>query len=99
MADAALAAGEKNQTRPQAAHQTSHYSGETYRASVQVASALALTPGEERKFQGTFRLPGHVQPSYEGKYSKHYWRLRARLDVLGVDPGTGWSSFRVVVPQ
>jgi sporulation-control protein spo0M len=96
---AATAAGGKPNPQHQAANQVSHYSGNTYEAAVKVASALSLSPAEERKFQGTFRLPGHVQPSYEGKYSKHAWRLRARLDVLGVDPGTGWLAFRVVVPQ
>ena len=54
-------------------------------------------PGQN--FKGTFRLPDGVQPTYLGKYAKNEWGLRARLDVLGVDPGTGWIAFRVGAPR
>lgn len=71
-------------------------STKTCQATVTVSSGLSLSPGEERKFQGTFRLPANAQPTYEGKYAKHVWRMRARLDVLGTDPDTGWRLFRVM---
>jgi hypothetical protein len=58
-----------------------------------------LFPADERKLKGTFRIPQGVQPGYQVKEAKHEWRLRARLDVLGVDPGTGWLSFRVGAPS
>lgn len=92
-------------TRPQTrraappATQAARHTGTTFEARVAIAPGLSLAPGEERKFQGTFRLPASVQPSYQGKYARHSWRLRARLDVLGVDPDTGWLPFRVVVPR
>lgn len=98
--DVATAAVARQKQQPHAGPkvETTHYAGNTHEASVTVATALALKPAEERKFHGTFRLPAQIQPSYTGKFSKHFWRVRARLDVLGTDPGTGWLSFRVVVP-
>ena len=71
-------------------------STKTWTATVTVSPALSLAPGEEKKFQGTFRLPSAVQPTYEGKYANHLWRMRARLDVFGTDPSTPWYKFRVV---
>jgi len=66
-----------------------------FESKIAVASALNLTPGETKKFKGTFRLPPSAQPSFKGKYTSHFWRVRARLDVLGVDPSSGWYSFQV----
>ncbi|WP_437528467.1 hypothetical protein WME79_45435 [Sorangium sp. So ce726] len=97
LADAA--AKSRSQPRAQATSEVARHGETTFEAKVTVAPGMILTPGEERKFKGTFRLPLGVQPSYQGKYAKHDWRLRARLDVLGVDPGTGWLSFRVGAPS
>ena len=70
-------------------------SAKTWTATVTVSPALSLAAGEEKKFRGTFRLPPNVQPTYEGKYANHSWRIRARLDVFGTDPSTPWYGFRV----
>jgi hypothetical protein len=76
-----------------------HNASVMMRGPVDALALKKLSPGEERNFKGTFRLLQGVQPSYQGKYAKHEWRLRARLDVLGVDPGTGWLAFRVGAPS
>ncbi|WP_437649905.1 hypothetical protein [Sorangium sp. So ce362] len=97
LADAAAKSGPK--PRAQATPQVARHSETTFEAKVAVTPGMTLSPGEERKFKGTFRLPIGVQPSYKGKYAKHDWRLRARLDVLGIDPSTAWLSFRVGAPS
>lgn len=97
IADAA-AATSRPRTQAPVAPQVARHSETIFETKATVAPGMNLSPGEERKFKGTFRLPAGVQPTYQGKYSKHSWRLRARLDVLGVDPGTGWLSFRVGAP-
>ncbi len=81
---------------PAGAHASSKNSDKTFGAAVTVSPALTLAAGEEKKFQGTFRLPPDAQPSYKGKYATHAWRMRARLDVFGTDPATPWYTFRVV---
>jgi sporulation-control protein spo0M len=95
----AVAATSRTQKQTHTGPEVARHDETTFESKVTVAPGMNLTPGEERKFKGTFRLPGGVQPSYEGKYAKHLWRVRARLDVLGVDPGTGWLSFRVGNPS
>lgn len=96
LADAVSA--HNSRTHTQAAPQVIQHSETLFQSKVTVAPGMNLPPGEERKFKGSFRLPASVQPSYQGKYTQHVWQLRARLDVLGVDPGTGWLSFRVGAP-
>ena len=95
----AAAASARSKPQRQTAPEVARHSETTFESKVTVAPGMKLSAGEERKFKGTFRLPANVQPSYQGKYAKHEWRLRARLDVLGVDPGTGWLSFRVGAPS
>lgn len=94
----AVASSSRSQTQRRDPAEVARHDEVTFESKVNVAPGMNLSPGEERKFKGTFRLPAGVQPSYEGKYAKHIWRLRARLDVLGVDPGTGWLTFRVGMP-
>lgn len=72
------------------------HSETTWKVAITVSPALTLAPGEEKKFQGHFRLPADVQPTYDGKYARHGWRMRARLDVFGTDPSTPWHPFRVL---
>lgn len=94
-----VAAKPRSHPPTQTPQQVAQHSETTFEAKVTVAPGMVLSSGEERKFKGTIRLPPGVQPSYQGKYAKHGWRLRARLDVLGADPGTGWLSFRVGAPS
>lgn len=94
----AVASSSRSQKQAYSAPEVARHDEKRFESKVTVAPGLTLSPGEERKFKGTFRLPVGVQPSYEGKYAKHLWRLRVRLDVLGTDPGTGWLAFRVGMP-
>ena len=71
-------------------------SATTFEAKITIASGLTFTPGQERKFDGRVRLPNNVQPTYEGKYVKHFYRFRARLDVFGTDPDSGWTALKVL---
>jgi hypothetical protein len=68
----------------------------TFEACITICAGLVLDPGQEKKFDGRFRLPSNVQPTYEGKFTQHLWRFRARLDVLGKDPDSGWFALRVL---
>ncbi|APR78915.1 Hypothetical protein A7982_04262 [Minicystis rosea] len=94
----AIAASSRAPRRAEHTSEVARHNETTFESKVTVAPAMVLSPGEERNFKGTFRLPTTVQPTYQGKFAKHAWRLRARLDVLGTDPGTGWLSFRVGRP-
>ena len=84
--------GARSSSKPQ----STNHSDTTWKASITVSPAMTLAVGEEKKFQGNFKLPPEVQPTYDGKYAKHSWRMRARLDVFGTDPSTPWHAFRVI---
>jgi hypothetical protein len=71
-------------------------SATTFEAKITIGAGLSFEPGQERKFDGRVRLPKNVQPTYEGKYVKHFYRFRARLDVFGTDPDSGWMALRVL---
>lgn len=71
-------------------------SATTFEAKITIASGLSFTAGQERKFDGRVRLPNNVQPTYDGKYVKHFYRFRARLDVFGTDPDSGWMALKVL---
>lgn len=88
--------GSPGNKHPAGAHASTTNSDKTFEIAVTVSPALTLAAGEEKKFQGTFRLPANVQPTYKGKYAAHAWRMRARLDVFGTDPTTPWYAFRVI---
>lgn len=94
--DAVEAASTRAPHQSHAKPSSTQNSAKTWTATVTVSPALTLAAGEEKSFKGTFRLPANVQPTYEGKYAKHAWRMRARLDVFGTDPSTPWYSFRVI---
>jgi sporulation-control protein spo0M len=94
---AAATASSRQQTHK--GPEVARHSETTFESKITVAPGMKLSPGEVRNFKGTFRLPDGVQPSYLGKYAKNEWGVRARLDVLGVDPGTGWIAFRVGSPR
>ena len=94
----AVEASTNHRKRTHSPNEVTRHSETTFESKVTVAPGMTLTPGEERNFKGIFRLPATVQPTYAGKFAKHIWRLRSRLDVLGADPGTGWLPFRVGRP-
>jgi hypothetical protein len=60
----------------------------------QTNGPFALNPGQSEVFQGQFQVPA-VQPTYAGPHAKHDIMLRARMDVTGNDPDSGWHAIRV----
>lgn len=63
----AAAAASRSKPQAQTAPEVARHSETTFESKVTVAPGMNLSPGEERKFKGTFRLPPGVQPSYQGK--------------------------------
>ncbi len=70
-------------------------SKQTFTHEFQIEAEFVLGAGETRTFEGEITLPGDVQPSYAGPYTQHKWTIRARLDVRGNDPDTGFKPIRV----
>ncbi len=66
-----------------------------FRQKVRVAQPFTLGAGEKKSYSGRFRLPDNAQPTYEGTNVRHYWQIRARLDILGADPTSDWCALAV----
>jgi hypothetical protein len=60
-----------------------------------IASSLTLAAGSSQRFEGQVRLPQHAPGTARGRYSEFRWSARARLDVKGNDPDSGWTTLEV----
>lgn len=69
-----------------------------HRSRVRVGDAYTLGAGERKSYTARVRIPADAQPTYHGTNVRHVWHLRARLDILGTDPSSGWSPFVVGKP-
>ena len=56
--------------------------------SFQIADAVTLAPNERRSFEAEVRVPPHLQHDLD-------WEVRARLDVSGNDPDSGFKDIRL----
>lgn len=64
---------------------------ETFR----IAPPFTLAAGETRIFEGKFQLPINFQPTFSGRFSKHEWQIRARVEMLKGDADSDFQPFRV----
>lgn len=64
---------------------------ETFR----VAPPRARAAGETRVFEGRFQLPVNFQPTFSGRFSKHEWQIRARVETVDSDADSDFQPFRV----
>lgn len=64
---------------------------ETFR----IAPPFALAAGETKIFEGKFQLPINFQPTFAGRFSKHEWQIRARVETRNGDADSDFQPFRV----
>jgi hypothetical protein len=62
---------------------------------VVLATAQQLAGGSSGAFDGQLRLPAHVPPTVHGRNAEFRWQIRARLDMKGNDPDSGWQTIEV----
>jgi sporulation-control protein spo0M len=72
-----------------------HDSNETVEQAFQIAPAFVLAANETKIFEGSFQIPGHCQPSYQGRSCGHEWQIRGRIEAFGNDPDSGFLPIRV----
>lgn len=64
---------------------------ETFR----ISAPFALHANETKIFEGRFQLPINFQPTFAGRFSKHEWQIRARIETLRGDADSGFQSFKI----
>lgn len=64
---------------------------ETFR----IAPPFQLAANETKVFEGKFQLPINFQPTYSGRFSKHEWQIRARLETSVGDADSNFQPFKI----
>lgn len=64
---------------------------ETFR----IAPPFTLAANETRIFEGKFQLPINFQPTFAGRFSRHEWQIRARVETTNGDADSEFQPFRV----
>jgi hypothetical protein len=76
-------------------HPALSHSHQTFSQAFQIAGPFQLAPNETKQFEGQFVLPHQLQPTYDGRFVDHDWRLQGRVEATGNDPDSGWIKIRV----
>ncbi|MDQ2745802.1 MAG: hypothetical protein M3T96_00885 [Acidobacteriota bacterium] len=74
-----------------APHLSHNQMNETFR----IGAAFALAAWETKIFEGEFQLPINFQPTFAGRFSRHEWRTRARVETSQGDVCSAFQPFRV----
>ena len=60
-----------------------------------IAAGQHLGANQAGSFEGQVQLPTHLPPSARGRNAEFRWQVRARLDMKGNDPDSGWQVVEV----
>jgi hypothetical protein len=67
----------------------------TFSQEIQVAPPFVLPANETQQFEASVQVPGNLQPSFQGNFTNHEWKIRGRLDAFGNDPDSGYAPLRI----
>ena len=62
---------------------------------VKVAGAQDLAGGSTSTFSGEIPISDSAPVSMVGRHARYVWQIRARLDMKGNDPDSGWETLEV----
>jgi sporulation-control protein spo0M len=68
---------------------------QTYSETYQIAPNFSLVANQSHTFEGSFTMPINAQPTYDGPFADHDWGMRARVEMTGNDPDSGFKKFVV----
>ncbi len=63
--------------------------------TVAVSGAASLAARSVTQFAGTIVPPSTAPPSAHGHHAEFCWTIRARVDMKGRDPRSGWQALEV----
>lgn len=56
---------------------------------------VELASGSTTTYTGAIAIPDHAPPSFDGRNARYEWQARARIDMKGNDPDSGWQRITV----
>jgi hypothetical protein len=68
---------------------------EVVEKKVSVSGPVTLAAGSSTTYSGSIEVPKSAPPTMNGRYARYEWQVRARLEMKGNDPDSGWQSFQV----
>ena len=69
---------------------------QTVAQSFKLANAGTISINATMPYHGAFQLPAGFPVSYEGPLARHEVRVRARLELSGMDPESAWLPLVVI---
>jgi hypothetical protein len=76
-------------------HQKIDAQRDTHSNEIQIAPAFVLGANETKTWEANVQLPGGIQPTYNGIFTKHQCQVRGRVEATGNDPDSGWQQIRI----
>jgi hypothetical protein len=62
---------------------------------IKVSGAAELEAGSTTTFTGELPIPASAPPSFDGRFARYEWKIRARVEMKGNDPDSGWQPLHV----
>lgn len=62
---------------------------------VKAAGPQELAAGSSSTYTADIPIPTTAPPSMDGRNARYEWQIRARLDMKGNDPDSGWQTLQV----
>ena len=62
---------------------------------VPAATAQDLAAGSTTALTANVQIPPTAPPTMQGRYARYEWQVRARVEMGGNDPDSGWQSLIV----
>jgi hypothetical protein len=62
---------------------------------VKVSGPIELAAGSTTTFSGEIPIPASAPPTLDGRFARYEWQIRARVEMKGNDPDSGWQTLQV----
>ena len=66
-----------------------------FEQKVTAAGPQHLAAGSATTVTGSIPIPATAPPAFDGRYARYEWQVRARVDMKGNDPDSGWQAIQV----
>jgi hypothetical protein len=64
-------------------------------SEVRAAGPQELAAGSTTTASASVPIPAHAPPAMQGRYARYEWQVRARVEMKGNDPDSGWQALQV----
>jgi hypothetical protein len=66
-----------------------------FEKAVKAAGPQELAGGSSSTFSASVPIPAHEPPTMNGRNCRYEWEIRARVEMKGNDPDSGWQDLQI----